>query len=617
MKKNTKTKNNKKYSKKSVDNRSNIDIKSQFKKVEIGIKNGVFVFTNNLTIDEFSKKINKSSSEIIKYLFLNGITCNLNTLLDERQIGELCLEFGYDFKKELQINEDNFLDNIVFEDKAEHLIKRPPIVTIMGHVDHGKTTLLDTIRKSNIAEKEAGKITQSIGAYQVEWKKNLITFIDTPGHEAFSKMRAVGADLTDIVILVVAADDGLKPQTEEAIDHALYAKVPIIVFINKMDKPGANIDKIMKQLSDKDVVCEEWGGKTMVVKGSAINGDGINELLEAIILTAEIMELKANKDRLANGIAIEASMDKGEGAVADLLVQSGTLAVNDYILVGEFYGKVKKMVDYNRKEIKFAHPSTPVRISGLNGIPKSGDKWIVTKDEKLLKELSAKRQQNTKQKKLLNFGSNVNETNANNKELNIILKTDNNGSLEAIKNLLKSLDIPGAKLNLIRGAIGHINESDVDLARTSKSLIISFNLKTSIKVNDYATSMGIKIKNYNIIYQIKDEIEKLLKGILDPVYVEKELGTVEVRQIWQHSSIGKIAGCRVLTGEIKRNALARIKRKNTEIISGAKINSLKHGKESISNALAGKECGFTLENFNDFVEGDIVEIYEIVEESHE
>ncbi|MDE5545640.1 MAG: translation initiation factor IF-2, partial [Malacoplasma sp.] len=599
-----------------VDNRSNIDIKSQFKKVEIGIKNGVFVFTNNLTIDEFSKKINKSSSEIIKHLFLNGVTCNLNTLLDERQIGELCLEFGYDFKKELQINEDNFLDNIKFEDKAEHLVKRPPIVTIMGHVDHGKTTLLDTIRKTNIAEKEAGKITQSIGAYQVEWKKNLITFIDTPGHEAFSKMRAVGADLTDIVVLVVAADDGLKPQTEEAIDHALYAKVPIIVFINKMDKPTINIDKILTQLSDKDVVCEEWGGKTMVVKGSAINGTGINELLEAIILTAEIMELKANKDRLANGIAIEASMDKGEGAVADLLVQSGTLAVNDYILVGEFYGKVKKMVDYNKKEIKFATPSTPVRISGLNGIPKSGDKWIVTKDEKLLKELSAKRQQNTK-KKLLNFTSNLSESNIDNKELNIILKTDNNGSLEAIKSLLKSLDIPGTKLNVIRGAIGHIKESDIDLARTSKSLIISFNLKTSLKVSDYATSMGIKIKNYNIIYQIKDEIEKLLKGILDPVYVEKELGTVEVRQIWQHSSIGKIAGCRVLTGEIKRNALARIKRKNAEIISGAKINSLKHGKESINNALAGKECGFTLENFNDFIEGDIVEIYEIVEENNE
>lgn len=616
MKKNIKTKKKDKNNKK-VDHRTNIDIKSQFKKVETGIKNGVFVFTNNLTIDEFSKKINKHNAEIIKYLFLKGINCNLNTLLDERQMGELCLEFGYDFKKEIQINEDNFLDNIKIEDKEEHLVKRPPIVTIMGHVDHGKTTLLDTIRKTKVAATEAGSITQSIGAYQVEWKKHLITFFDTPGHEAFSKMRAVGADLTDIVVLVVAADDGLKPQTEEAIDHALFAKAPIIVFINKIDKHSTNIDKIYTQLAEKNVLCEEWGGKTMVIKGSALNNQGIDELLEAIIVTSDIMELKANANRLANGITIEASMDKGEGAVADLLVQSGTLAVNDYILVGEYYGKVRKMVDYNRREIKTASPSTPVRISGLNGIPKSGDKWIVTSDEKLLKELSLKRQLNTKQRKLSNFGTNLNESNQGIKELNVILKTDNNGSLEAIKGLISSIEITGTKLNLVRAAIGNINESDIDLARTSKSLVVTFNTKPSIKVSDYALSMGITIKTYNIIYQIKDEIERLLKGILDPVFVEKELGTVEIRQLWSHSSIGTIAGCRVLTGEIKRNAYARIKRNGKEIITNGKINSLRHGKDSIANAAAGKECGFTLENFNDFIEGDIVEIYEVVGVSHE
>lgn len=616
MKKNIKAK-SKKNGKKPVDNRTNIDIKSHFKKVETGIKNGVFVFTNNLTIDEFSKKINKHNAEIIKYLFLKGINCNLNTLLDERQMGELCLEFGYDFKKEIQINEENFLDNINFRDDESKLVRRPPIVTIMGHVDHGKTTLLDTIRKTNVAETEAGRITQSIGAYQVEWKKNLITFFDTPGHEAFSKMRAVGADLTDIVILVVAADDGLKPQTEEAIDHALFAKVPIIVFVNKIDKPNPNIDRILTQLSDKGVVCEEWGGRTMMIKGSALTNKGIDELLEAVILTSEIMDLKANPNRLANGITIEASMDKGEGAVADILVQSGTLAVNDYILIGEYYGKVKKMVDYNRKEIKLAPPSTPVRISGINGIPKSGDKWIATSDDKLLKELSIKRQQSTKMKKLSNFGTSFSEDNNWIKQLNILLKSDTNGSLEAIKNLLQSIDIPGAKLNLVRGAIGNINESDIDLARTSKSLVISFNLKTSIKVSDYANSMGITIKNYSIIYQIKDELERLLKGILDPVYKEKELGSVEVREIWSHSDIGKIAGCRVLTGEIKRNCLARIKRNNELIIEGAKITSLKHGKDSISSAPAGKECGFTLENFNGFIKGDIVEIYEIVEVTNE
>ena len=364
-------------------------------------------------------------------------------------------------------------------------------------------------------------------------------------------------------------------------------------------------------------MCEEWGGKTTVIKGSALNNQGIDELLEAIMLTSEMMELKANANRLANGITIEASMDKGEGVVADLLVQSGTLAANDYILVGEFYGKIRKMVDYNKKEIKTAPPSTPVRISGLNGIPKSGDKWIVTSDEKLLKELSLKRQLNTKQRKLSNFGTNLNENSQGVKELNLILKTDNNGSLEAIKGLIASIEITGTKLNVIRAAIGSVNESDIDLARTSKSLVITFNTKPSIKVSDYAISMGITIKTYNIIYQIKDEIERLLKGILDPVYVEKELGTVEIRQLWSHSSIGTIAGCRVLTGEIKRNAYARIKRDNKEIINNGKINSLRHGKDSIPSAAAGKECGFTIENFNDFAVGDIVEIYEIVGVSHE
>ncbi|MCF0217738.1 MAG: translation initiation factor IF-2 [Malacoplasma sp.] len=601
---------------KPVDYRQNIDIKSQFKKVETGIKNGVFIFTSNLTISEFASKINKSSTEIIKYLFLKGINCNVNTLLNEDQMGELCLEFGYDFKKEIQINEQNFLDNFDFKEETKFLKKRPPIVTIMGHVDHGKTTLLDTIRKSNVANTEAGNITQSIGAYQVEWKKNLITFIDTPGHEAFSKMRAVGADLTDIIILVIAADDGLKPQTEEAIDHALYANVPIIVFVNKMDKFSGNLDKLKSQLSDKNIVCEEWGGKTMMVKGSAIKNEGIDKLLEAILLLTEMLELKANPDRLANGITIEASKDKFEGPVADLLVQSGTLAVNDYILVGDHYGKVKKMVDYNRKNIKVALPSTPVRISGLNGIPKSGDKWIVTKDEKLLKELSTKRQLSTKQKLLYNFADKSALNDKEFKEVNIVLKADKNGSLEALKVVLGSINVTGAKLNLIRAAVGNINESEVDLARASKSLIYSFNLKTSNKVLDYAISMGVKIKNFEIIYHMKEEIEKLLKGILDPVYIKKEIGVVEVRQLWQHSSVGTIAGSRVISGEIKRNAFVRIKRDNKEIASELKISSLRHGKETITSANAGKECGFTLENFNDLKEKDIIEVYEIVEENN-
>lgn len=613
-----KVKSKKKNNYRKTDNRSNIDIKSHFKKVEVGIKNGVFVFVNNLTIDEFSKKLNKPSTEIIKYLFLKGINCNLNTLLNEEQMGEICLEFGYDFKKEVQINEDNFLDNISFNDKDEHLTKRPPVVTVMGHVDHGKTSLLDAIRKTRVVDTEAGNITQSIGAYQVNWKDNLITFFDTPGHEAFSEMRAMGADLTDIAVIVVASDDGLKPQTEEAIDHALFAKVPIIVFINKMDKPGANIERIYSQLSEKDVIPEEWGGKTIVVKGSAINNQGIDELLEAIILTSEIMELKANKNRVANGITIEATLDKGEGPVADLLVQSGTLAVNDYILVGHYYGKIRKMVDFNRKEIKVATPSTPVRISGLNGVPNAGDKWIVTKNEKELKELAQKRQESLKQKKFSNFTSKLKTKDDEEiKELNVLLKADNHGSIQALKSVIGSIDVPGTKINLVRSSIGLITESDINLARAAKALVFSFNLKTTPVVSDYASSMGITIKNFSIIYDVKDEIERVLKGQLDPVFVEKYLGKVEIRQLWKHSSIGTIAGCRVIDGEIKRNALARINRAKGLVIEGAKIDSLKHGKDSISSAPVGKECGFTLENFNDFIEGDIVEIYEIVEETHD
>lgn len=611
----------KKYKKnnfKRNDNRSNIDIKSQFKKVEVGIKNGVFVFVNNLTIDEFSKKINKPTTEIIKYLFLKGINCNLNTLLDEEQMGELCLEFGYDFKKEIQINEDNFLDNISFNDDEETLSKRPPIVTVMGHVDHGKTSLLDAIRKTRVVDTEAGNITQSIGAYQVEWNKNLITFFDTPGHEAFSEMRAMGADLTDIAVIVVAADDGLKPQTEEAIDHAKFAKVPIIIFINKIDKPGTNIEKIYSQLSEKDIVPEEWGGKTIVIKGSALNKTGINELLEAIILTSEIMELKANKDRVSNGITIEASLDKGEGPVADLLVQSGTLAINDYILIGNHYGKIRKMVDFNRRDITHAPPSTPVRISGINGVPNAGDKWIVTKNEKELKELALKRQKSMKQKKFLNIASKLKTIDDENiKELNVLLKADNHGSVQALKSLISSIDIEGTKINLIRSSVGLITESDINLARAAKSLVFSFNLKTPQSVQEYANSMGISIKNFSIIYDVKDEIERVLKGKLDPVYVEKEIGKVEIRQLWSHSSIGTIAGCRVLEGEIKRNALARIHRDKKLIVENKKINSLRHGKENISLAAIGKECGFTIENFNNFIEGDIVEIYEIVEETNE
>ncbi|MDE5553341.1 MAG: translation initiation factor IF-2, partial [Malacoplasma sp.] len=598
------------------DTRKHIDLKSQFKKVEIGIKNGVFVFVGDLTIDEFSKKIAKPASEIIKYFFLKGIVCNLNTSLNEEQVGEICLEYGYDFKKEIQIDEDNFLENLNFKDDDKELEKRPPIVTVMGHVDHGKTSVLDSIRKTRVVDLESGGITQKIGAYQVQWKNHLITFFDTPGHEAFSQMRARGADLTDIVILVVAADDGLKPQTEEAIDHALSAKVPIIVFINKMDKPNVNVEKILSQLAEKNVLCEEWGGKTIVVKGSAINNQGIDELLEAVILTAELMNLKANKNRLANGVTIEAYLDKGKGPVANLLVQNGTLMINDYILVGNAYGKIRKMIDDNGKELKTASPSTPVKIAGLNSVPNAGDKWIVAKDEKTIKELASKREYSARKRSNISHSSSTN-SNGNTKELSILLKVDVNGSLNAVKNVLDSIQVDGIKLNIIRASVGNVSESDINLAKATKAKIYTFNLKNSSKILDYALAVDVSVKNYNLIYEIEKDVEKILKGTLDPVYVENQLGSVEIRQLWQHSSVGTIAGCRVLEGEIKRNALARMKRKNELIFENEKITSLKHGKDSITSSSVGKECGFTLENFNALEVGDIVEIYEMVEQVNE
>lgn len=612
MKKNIKnTKHNKK-----VDNRKNIDLKSQLKKVEVGIQNGIFIYVEPLTIDEFSKKLNKSASEIIKYLFLKGVACNLNTVLTEEQMGEICLELGYDFKKEIQINEDNLLDQMVIEDDEANLEKRAPIITIMGHVDHGKTTLLDSIRNTNVVENEDGRITQNIGAYQVKWNDNLITFIDTPGHESFSSMRARGANVTDIVILVVAADDGLKPQTEEAIDHALFAKVPIIVFVNKMDKPNPNIDRIMSQLADKNVLVEEWGGNYTMIKGSALTKDGIDKLLEAIVLTSDLMGLKANKNRLATGVTIESELDKGMGPIASLLVQNGTLMVGDYILVGEHYGKIRKMINDKNEEVNQALPSTPIKISGLNGVPKAGDKWVVAKDEKTIKDLANKRKTNATRKRNINIIKNSNDDN-DDKELNIIIKSDVHGSLEAIKNVLDSINVAGAKINIIRSSVGLPSETDINLARTANAIIFLFKLKPTSQIVDMAKSVDVEIKSYSIIYEIKDSIEKILKGSLDPVFVEEKVGEVEIRQLWSHSSVGTIAGCKVLSGEISRNCLIRLNRKKELIIENKKITSLKHGKDSVSNVQAGKECGFTVDNFNEFIVGDIVEIYKMVEKKDE
>lgn len=607
-----------KKNKNKNDNRLNIDLKSQFKEVEIGIKDGVFIFVGPLSIGEFSKQIQKPFATVIKYFFLQGQNCNLNTILSDIQMGELCLEFGFDFKKEIQIDEDNFLENLVQNSDKKNLITRPPIITIMGHVDHGKTSLLDAIRKTKVATSEVGGITQSIGAYQITWKNNLITFIDTPGHEAFSKMRARGANLTDIIVLVVAADDGLKPQSEEAIDHALSAKVPIIVFINKMDKQGANVEKILSQLADKKVLCEEWGGKTIVTKGSALNNEGIDKILEAITLTSEILDLKTNPNKVATGITIESHLDKGLGPVASILVQDGTLIVGDYILIGEYHGKIRKIFNDSNIEVTSAVASDPVKICGINGIPNAGDKWIVAKDEKTLKDLAEKRKINSNRKKMLsNMSESSQDSNNSIKDISLIIKADVGGSIDALQSVISTIDFPGIRVNIIRSSVGMVSETDVNLAKTAKAVLISFNLKVDSKVLEYAHSFDIKIQNYRIIYEVKNAIERIIKGGLDPIYIEEKNGELKVLQLWQHSSVGTIVGCKVSSGDVHRNCLARLVRNNEIIFENKKISSLRIGKENVNSVSAGKECGFTIDGFNDFHIDDIIQVYKMVEKKDE
>ena len=604
---------------KKNDTRTDINFKEHLKFVDVGVKDGVFVFTSPLTVGEFAKKINKSTAEILKYFFLKGIILNINDVLQIEQIGELCLENNLDFKIEKEINAENVLDNISFDANSKDNIKRPPVVTIMGHVDHGKTTLLDKIRLSHITSTEAGGITQHIGAYQIIKNDNPITFIDTPGHEAFSEMRARGANITDIVILVVAADDGVKLQTEEAIDHAKAANVPIIVFVNKMDKETANPDKVISQLSERDLVCEEWGGDTIFIKGSAHNGDGINELLEAIITLSDVMELKANPNQLAYGTIIEAFLDKGHGPVATILIQNGTLTKGDFLIAGSSFGRVRTIKDENKNILESASLSKPVIISGLETVPVAGNKFLCVKNEKDAKQLAEKiRQKQLKEENMLkNKFSSIREkiVAGELKNLNVIIKADVHGSLEAIKGTINKINIEGATVTIIRAAIGQITESDVRLAQTSDAIIISFNIKANKAISELATNSNVLIYFFDIIYKLKDELENLLKGVLDPIYEEEVIGELEVLQLWHHSSIGTIAGCNVRSGKVTRNAKCRIIRDDV-VVYNSEISSLKHNKDQASEVVEGKECGVTIKNYNDIKQSDVIEVYRIIEKKY-
>ena len=579
------------------------------------VEDNVVLYHDNMTVKEFSEVLGVSGASLITKLMSLGVMCNLNMSIDYETASLVALEYKKVLKKDTTQDITNF-EEYEITDAAEDLVPRPPVVTIMGHVDHGKTTLLDKLRHSRVVDTEAGGITQAIGAYQIEHDGKKITFIDTPGHAAFTEMRARGTSVTDIVIIIVAADDGVMPQTKEAIDHALAANVPIIVAINKIDKPDAKPDKIMEEMAALNITPEAWGGKYPFVKISAITGEGIDELLETITLTSEILDLKANPNRYAVGSVIESKLDKHIGGVATLLIQNGTLRIGDPVVIGTIYGKVRTMKNDLGVDIVEAGPSTPVEITGLQGNPKAGDKFMSFETESMAKDVATKRLEQEKDQKFkkeaLSLDSLFNAIDSGIKEINVVLKTDVRGSEEAVKSALQKIDVEGVKVKVIRSDIGTISESDVVLANASNAIIIGFNVSPSSRTKEIAKEYGVEIRLYNIIYKVIEDIEAAMKGMLDPEFEEQSLGTAEVRKIFTFSKVGKIAGSYVTSGVIKNHANIRVVRDGIVIHDG-KIAGLQRGKDSVKEVKKGYECGITLESYSDFKEQDILECYEIVE----
>ncbi len=575
----------------------------------------VILYKEGMTVGDVANCANVSPSEVIKKLMGLGILATVNKTLSFDDVEVLALEFNKTVKKEETQDISNF-ENYELVDSDDDLVERPPVVTIMGHVDHGKTTLLDYLRKSSVASGEAGGITQAIGAYQVKCKGKDITFIDTPGHEAFTEMRARGASVTDIVIIIVAADDGVKPQTKEAIDHAKAAKVPIIVAINKIDKPEANIDRVMTGLVDAGLTPEEWGGDTLVNKISAVTGEGVEDLLENILLIAEMQELKANPKRYATGAVLESQMDKHMGSVVTLLIQNGTLRLGDPIVVGTSFGKVRTLKNDLGQNIVSATPSMPVEITGLSETPKAGDKFMAFETEKQAKSIAEERSLRAKEADTNRTGMTLDDLfgqiNEGLKEINIVLKTDVTGSLEAVRQSLEKIDVEGVKVNIIRASVGAITESDIVLAQASNAIIIGFNVRGSGKVMDLAKEYGVSIRTYDIIYKVVEEMEAAMKGMLEPEYEEVITGNLEIRQIFKFSKVGLIAGCHVTNGTIKMGENARLIRDGIVVYQG-KIKSLQRGKDNAKEVSKGMDCGLTLENCQDYKENDQIEVYDLVE----
>ena len=581
----------------------------------------VIEMDDTITVKEFSDKLKKPITEVIKQLMFMGVMAAINQDLDLSTAEKLAEKFGAlvatKDKNTSGVSEENEMNE---EDDVEETEgeKRPPVVTVMGHVDHGKTSILDAIRKAKVTSTEAGGITQHIGAYTIEINKEKITFLDTPGHEAFTTMRARGAQITDIVILVVAADDGIMPQTKEAINHCKAANVPIIVAINKIDKPGANIDRVKQELTEFNLLAEDWGGTTITVPVSAHTEEGIDSLLEMILLTAEMEELKADPNRSAKGTVIEAKLDKGRGPVASLLVQNGTLKVGDSIIVGSTYGRIRAMFDDKGNKIKVAGPSIPVEILGLSEVPDAGDRFNVVKDEKTARNMAESRKEKVREEHI-NSTNRVSLEDLYNqiqegkvKELDVIVKADVQGSVEAVKQSLEKLSTDSVKVRVIHGAVGAITETDVTLATASNALVIGFNVRPSTTAAALAEKEGVNIRSYRIIYDAIEDIKSAMIGMLDPEYKEVILGTAEVRLTYKISSVGTIAGCYVLNGKMVRNSSVRIIRDGIVIFESA-LSSLKRFKDDVKEVATGYECGITIEKFNDIKEGDHIEAYAMEE----
>ena len=589
--------------------------KSKEKLMSNEADDNVVIFKDGMTVSEFATELGIQGAMVVKKLIASGLMLNLNHAIDYENAEIIALEYKKVLKKEETQDISNFEEYEII-DNEDDLTNRPPVITVMGHVDHGKTSLLDYIRKANVVDGEAGGITQAIGAYQAEHNNNKITFIDTPGHAAFTEMRARGASVTDIVIIIVAADDGVMPQTNEAVDHAKSAGVPIVVAINKIDKPNSNIERIMQQMAELGLNPEEWGGDTPYVKISAKTGEGIDKLLETLSVIAEMSNLRANPNRYAVGTVIESRIDKALGGVATILIQNGTLRLGDPIVCGTTNGRVRTLKDHNGIDTVSAGPSTPVEITGLNDNPSAGDKFMAFESEKAAKSIADKRliqtRKSSSKKEQLSFEDLYQKIQSGIKEINVVLKCDVRGSEEAVKNALEKIEVEGARIKVIRSGIGTITESDIVLANASDAIVLGFNVSPSIITKEVAKEYDIEIRLYQVIYKLIEEMEQAMTGILDPKFEEVTRGTAEVKKLFKFSKVGTIAGTMVTSGIIRNNSRVRIIRDGVIIYDG-KISSVQRETDNVKEVKSGFECGITIEGYNDIKEKDVFETYEEVE----